>query len=262
MIKVFIANTFSVKGKNVVNPVHVHNDRWQLRYMPKGQMYYRLDSGQEMIANPNECMLLAPGIYHMLTNKGENYTVYNIKYRFSEQKKYFPEIPIIVKLGNLCYSFEELLSSIIYEARMNLPFKEKILDLRIKEALYILQRADEQNKMKLSAPEKHNPIVEKSILFIDNNFDCNLSVDDVVANSNCSRTKLYVDFKKNTGYSIYDYIIHLRIEKAKSLLKEQELNIKEIASIVGYDDEFHFSRIFKKNQGCSPSAYQNSHVGS
>ena len=57
------------------------------------------------------------------------------------------------------------------------------------------------------------------------------------------------------------YFIHLKIRKACELLDQTELTVQEIAVAIGYDDPYYFSRIFKKIQGVSPSAYRQSVKG-
>jgi two-component system, response regulator YesN len=64
-------------------------------------------------------------------------------------------------------------------------------------------------------------------------------------------------FKKETGQTFSDYLTHLRIEKAKELIKHKHLNIKEISYHVGYKDPNYFSRVFKKVTNRTPKEYRN-----
>jgi AraC-like DNA-binding protein len=68
-------------------------------------------------------------------------------------------------------------------------------------------------------------------------------------------------FKQQTGCSPRDYLHLLRIHRACQLLAQTGLSIKEIASRIGYQDPFHFSRQFKAFQGLSPRAYRASSPG-
>jgi len=63
-------------------------------------------------------------------------------------------------------------------------------------------------------------------------------------------------FKKHKGSTLMDYLAQYRIEQAKLLLREQPaLMLKEVASLVGFDDPLYFSRVFRKITGTSPSEF-------
>ena len=68
-------------------------------------------------------------------------------------------------------------------------------------------------------------------------------------------------FKEHTGKSAIDYIIHLRIETAKNLLKKTTYTINEISSKVGFKNPLYFSRKFKEKTGVSPSEYKKQFLG-
>ena len=58
------------------------------------------------------------------------------------------------------------------------------------------------------------------------------------------------------GFSPQNYIVVVRIKRAKELLAIENLSITDIANSVGYADVLAFSKIFRKNVGVSPSAYR------
>ena len=65
-------------------------------------------------------------------------------------------------------------------------------------------------------------------------------------------------YKAHTGHTLLWYHSHLRCEKAKELLKESDLSISEIGETVGFVSSAHFSHVFKKMTGMTPSAYRQS----
>jgi beta-lactam-binding protein with PASTA domain len=67
---------------------------------------------------------------------------------------------------------------------------------------------------------------------------------------------LALDFKNKTGVNFIDYLTNIRIERAKELLADSDVSIKEICSEVGYADPNYFSRIFKKVTGVTPTEYK------
>lgn len=63
-------------------------------------------------------------------------------------------------------------------------------------------------------------------------------------------------FKENTGVSPNAYVIQKRINAAKSMLLNNQINIKEIAINLGYPDQFSFSKQFKRVTGMNPTEFQ------
>lgn len=78
----------------------------------------------------------------------------------------------------------------------------------------------------------------------------------------CGLDRSYLSklFKNATNYSPQEYLIYVRMNKAKKLLKQEDLSIQNIAYSVGYPDPFAFSKIFKKEVGLSPSQYRENHL--
>lgn len=72
-----------------------------------------------------------------------------------------------------------------------------------------------------------------------------------------NKTTLSTRFKSETGMTVMDYLNHLRIEIACSMLKNTALSVNEILRRVGFKDAAHFGRVFKKFTGISPSEYRN-----
>ncbi|MEG0387843.1 MAG: AraC family transcriptional regulator, partial [Niameybacter sp.] len=62
-------------------------------------------------------------------------------------------------------------------------------------------------------------------------------------------------FKEETGTSPINYLIQIRLEKAKEILEKNDMPINLVAKSVGYEDAYYFSKLFKKYYGSAPSAY-------
>ncbi len=73
-----------------------------------------------------------------------------------------------------------------------------------------------------------------------------------------SRTYLCRVFKEETGTSPIDYWINLKIKEAKKLIREGNHNITQISELLGYTSIHHFTRMFKRVTGLSPTAYKSS----
>lgn len=94
--------------------------------------------------------------------------------------------------------------------------------------------------------------------YMSNHYHEPLSIDFLARLAGLSPNYFGEAFKKATGRSVMDYLTGLRIGRAKQLIRETDLYMREVARRVGYSDEYYFSRKFKKEVGLSPSAFGRS----
>ena len=105
------------------------------------------------------------------------------------------------------------------------------------------------------ASEKRN--VEKEVKqYVRNHMADDLNVTRIAEIMHFNPQYLARTFKAETGQGILEYITTERIEAAKKFLVETNIPIKEIASLVGYQDYAYFTRVFKKETGVSPKQYR------
>lgn len=99
--------------------------------------------------------------------------------------------------------------------------------------------------------------LKRTIEYINDNLAFNLSLD--VLATMLSMSPYYFErlFKQSVGRTPLQYIISCRVERAKVLLRTTRQPIMSVASQVGYQNHSHFSRLFRKLTGVSPSAYRN-----
>ena len=88
------------------------------------------------------------------------------------------------------------------------------------------------------------------------NFHTNLSSETVAEMLNFSYSKFRKVFKQFTGFAPNQYIMELKILKAKELLTQTKLPVKEIAYVVGFDNTDYFCTFFKNKTNYSPKEYR------
>jgi two-component system response regulator YesN len=99
-------------------------------------------------------------------------------------------------------------------------------------------------------------IVREAESMIQAKFGQALTIQQIAGDIYVSPSYLQTLFKKETGQTINDYLTHVRMEKAKQLLKEPGVKIYEVAAQVGYLDTNYFSRTFKKIVGVGPQEFR------
>ena len=97
---------------------------------------------------------------------------------------------------------------------------------------------------------------DRAINFMQENLSKTLSLDNIAQSAHLSVSFFSRKFKQETGYAPIEYFNHLRIQKACQLLHFSQLRINEVASEIGIDDPFYFSRLFKLQMGVSPVQYR------
>ncbi|WP_418463752.1 AraC family transcriptional regulator [Frisingicoccus sp.] len=94
--------------------------------------------------------------------------------------------------------------------------------------------------------------VKEALSFIEQNFQNDISVEDIASTCGLNRSYFGKIFKNAVGKSPQEFLLNYRMIKACELLKLTQLSIGDISSAVGYDNQLHFSRAFKNIYGISP----------
>jgi len=98
--------------------------------------------------------------------------------------------------------------------------------------------------------------VQTVIQFMNSNLQRRISLTELAEVANLSPSHLSRIFKDQTKLSQGEYLIRLRMEKARHLLVTSLLSIKQIMALVGYSDRSNFLRHFKRHFGLLPSEYR------
>ena len=104
--------------------------------------------------------------------------------------------------------------------------------------------------------DQSNSAVKKAMVYIQENYSRDISLDDVSGQVNISHYYFSKIFKDETGENFIEYLTRVRIERAKELLVDANISVKEAGIQSGYSDPNYFSRIFKKQMDMTPSEYK------
>ena len=120
-------------------------------------------------------------------------------------------------------------------------------------ATFVFSQQQNQNS---SSPEK--AIIRETIDYMKNNLDKTIRIEDFADLNKYSVSHFSKLFRLTTGMSPIEYFIHLKMQKACQLLYTEDSRVKQIAALLGYDDPYYFSRLFKKYMNTSPETYRKS----
>ncbi len=113
---------------------------------------------------------------------------------------------------------------------------------------------------KVSIPEYTDGLskykLRQIVEYINDNLDRNFSLAELAALINMSPSYFSYLFKLSTGYAPHQYVIRLRVERAKKLLLQEKLTIADIAYSLGFAHQSHLNRHFKRLVGVTPKKFQ------
>ena len=150
------------------------------------------------------------------------------------------------------YRFEKYLHKIYQLFRENASIKEALVSQYITNILTELL-VSRDNPSGHSEP---SDIIEETTAYMNEHLTEPLTLDDLAARASLSPYYFTRLFKKETGFTPHEYLIAMRINSAKFLLKTTSASIKEICFLTGFASESSFCTTFKKWVNATPSSYR------
>ena len=102
-----------------------------------------------------------------------------------------------------------------------------------------------------------NPMIRECITYLDTHYREKINLEELANTLGYTKYYLSTCFKKETGVSISEYIMEKRITYAKLMLKNPSIDMQEISDELCFANPSHFSAVFKKMTGLTPTQYRN-----
>ena len=248
-------------------PRHYENV-YQILFMLSGKIRYQVE-GKEYIVSKGGMIVLNTLEDHTLEVLEYPYERYLIQIRpdFFQQEVRYPEVFAV--FINRPADFSHLLSvtepvwnylyDVIGEMEREFQTKKKYWELYIGANLRRMfitifrECADLMSTMKIGTGVT---VAYNVMNYLNHHFAENITVDDVAAALFLNKDYIAHVFKEETGHSLMQYVISLRINQAKLLLSETNRSITDIAVACGYADFTYFSKQFKQHANMSPSRFR------
>ncbi|SHI02532.1 AraC-type DNA-binding protein [Sporobacter termitidis DSM 10068] len=146
---------------------------------------------------------------------------------------------------------EELFKKLVDGWYAKLPRYEFEAKTQLQQLLIKITQNETEESPNYAAARK----VEKVIAFMLENLGGKVTLDGLSRLVQLSPAYLSRVFRKATGCTVIEYFTKLKIDKAKELLPEGGKKVREVSQLLGFADEFYFSRTFKRLVGVSPSEF-------
>lgn len=151
-----------------------------------------------------------------------------------------------------------LLKILLFEYQNRLLFSNEAVSGLFGAVMIILARnLNKGTDAACSASAKEAERLNSILLYIRNNAlnKKKMNVQSIASHFGMSYNYMSIYVKKHTGFSIQQYIVQIKLGLAEKLLKQNRLNINEIAERLGYNDASHFNKMFKKYKHMTPSKF-------
>lgn len=251
---------------------HCH-DFIEIVIILKGKGHF-LINGTEIPITEGNVLLLNPGTYHK-SIPAPSHTLTECYLAFTDvefvntPKNFIPLFHGQKILGKLPEKTKkgifQLCGAMNQESQSRKTGRYLMLKAYLIQILCLLLRFDQQEELsdehhmqgyEFKSPNK-TYVVQQIMKYMEAHYREKISLDQIAENMYLSPFYISKLFKSETGDTPINYLISLRMEKAKELLdRNPALSIQEAAAQVGYEDAYHFSKLFKKYYGLSPMYYK------
>ena len=271
--KIVTVNHFEFE-KNFIFRGESH-DFWEIVYADRESLICTADS-QVINLKEGELLFHKPGEFHSLAANGISApSVYILSFvcksaamKFFENKKLSPN-----------KNFSKYIYSIFEEGTRTfaIPFSDpeqkkmalsdmpslgggqiikNYLEIFLINLLRFYTETESGNEIFLPENKLSSKPVDEVMKVLKANVRNSLSIDEICESASYGRAYLFRVFKAETGKSIIEYFIEMKVDLAKQLLLEDKLSVREISAELSFNEPNYFTKTFKRVTGMTPSAYK------
>ncbi|MBO5937910.1 MAG: helix-turn-helix transcriptional regulator [Clostridia bacterium] len=250
------------------------HDFWEMVYVDRGQVEICADA-EKSILSQGEVIFHRPNEFHSIRAHESSPNFFVISFVcHSPAMSYFEKKKI--RLGK---DLKPFISGILREADrayVILPNRTDLLELERRadapvgsdqmiktylEQLLILMVRAEEHREPMIFPSKEslqNHLAVEIKQYIEDRLESNVRISEICAHLGYSKTYLSRVFHEMSGETMANYITIRKIDRAKTLVREQKMNFSEISERLGFNNPQYFSRVFRRVTGMSPSEFRQS----
>ncbi len=239
------------------------HDFFEMGYLIEGKMEYSLQ-GEKAIADPGDMFFNRPRQFHYESAPEDAFvSVVYIQFRARGKAKRPPlgGFPRLIRFGrdNLVHdTLNRIVNEYFYKrSGYELVGRACLTELLVRAARKLASGEDDPAS-DAHKPAKRVRLLDEVLHYIRKHYRENLTLKKMSAFCLFSPEYFSTIFRKKHGVTPVEYLIRTRIEKAKELLGDPRLPVKQVAREVGFADNHYFSRTFRQREGVTPTEYRRS----
>jgi len=236
---------------------------FQVLYVTRGEGIFESAAAGKRNIKAGDAFIVCPGVWHRYAPNPEiGWDEYWIGFDGTVPRN-------LLRKG--CFRTEEPVFRIGLTNRWREPFVQAIELLQTEPLGYAQMLAGltfqilaqlhvcDRNEKLGGAPD--DAVIRKTKYLVMERLTCKVDCEGLARELHVSYSWLRHTFRQHTGFSLHQYQLQLRLNRAKSLLSGTGLSIKQVAHETGFECPYHFSHLFKRKTGTSPEAWRNTAHG-
>lgn len=245
-------------------PLDRHSDKHEICWVVDGQIHMQINH-KLIEVKKREAVIILPGVYHnelalrgdkgvmlWLSSSGSDIYVSTA----SHGGQFAPVIGIRLQFEPIWCKLR--LGDIENALLCSGGEPSDLLKCYLLENLLNVQQELKKNTRPMDGAQWRRSVVQDIVRYVRERQGQNVDMGELSGYSGLSANYLNVIFKDVTGKTVMSFLNESRISRAKELLETSSMRIKEIAELLGYYDQYHFCKVFKKMTGISPTQYRAS----
>jgi len=234
-----------------------------LIYISRGRGLFESRPSARQVIETGQVLFLFPGVWHRYrpepeTGWDEHWVGFDgeVARRWVKNQFFSSREPVFQpgQEEKWLTLFTELISVI----KLNRPALQQVMAGFTAQMLGLLYSGQQAG---LAGDDKALLIVQKAIATMQTELESSLDAQALARELKVSYSSFRHTFQQHTGSSPHQYLLELRLVRARNLLTQTPQSVKEIAQHVGFDDEHYFCRFFKLKTGLTPGQWRARSLG-
>ena len=262
---------FEGKYKNYVEK----HDFWELCFVEKGDVSLTVDE-KKYTLNENSLILISPNKKHSYhSHNGNKNKAFVICFQcFSHALRPLSEMKFdsdgndranIEKImaeskDTFCMNKEDLLEVVASPVVGGQQMIILLLECLLINLIRTVSSKENSDIVFLSGEDFYRNLVDTVIVFLRENINKKISLDEICAKFSYSKSFLCKTFKSQTGDTLISYFNKIKVEEAKKLLESTNRTVTDISYSLGFQEIKYFDYIFKKYTGTSPAVFRKTNA--
>lgn len=230
-------------------------NEFQFLYIARGGGIFRTRSGETSLQE-GSFVVLVPGAWHWYRpNEETGWIEYWVGFdgdypRLLQERGFLGKEPRVFDIGaqeGVIAHFNRIIDGVQYERPGYQQIVSSLIPLIYAEVSSLASRS--------TIEAGGRDLFERITFIFEANIYGTLDMESLAADLNLNYASFREDFKSYTGLSPYQYFLQMKINRAKELLLDGGLSVKEISYKLSFQNPYYFSRLFKRKTGVAPSQW-------